>query len=172
LKIESVKLKFKVKKMVYDDSIQFKGSVIDGKVNISEKSSIWFNAVLRGDIEPINIGKCSNIQDNCVLHSSKGYPLNIGNLVSVGHAAVLHGCKIEDNCLIGMNATVLNGAIIRKNSIVGAGAVVTEGREFPENSLIIGMPAKNVRTLNNVEIESITDNANRYVKMAEEKVIK
>ena len=158
--------------MVYADFIQFKGSVIDGEVNISEKSSIWFNAVLRGDIEPINIGKCSNIQDNCVLHSSKGYPLTIGNLVSVGHAAVLHGCKIEDNCLIGMNATVLNGAIIRKNSIVGAGAVVTEGREFPENSLIIGMPAKNVRTLNNVEIESITDNANRYVKIAEEKVIK
>jgi len=158
--------------MVYDDFIQFKGSVIDGEVNISEKSSIWFNAVLRGDIEPINIGKCSNIQDNCVLHSSKGYPLNIGNLVSVGHAAVLHGCKIEDNCLIGMNATVLNGAVIRKNSIVGAGAVVTEGREFPENSLIIGVPAKSVKTLNNDEIESITDNANRYVKMAEEKVIK
>jgi carbonic anhydrase/acetyltransferase-like protein (isoleucine patch superfamily) len=158
--------------MVYDDFIQFKGSVIDGEVNISEKSSIWFNAVLRGDIEPINIGKYSNIQDNCVLHSSKGYPLNIGNLVSVGHAAVLHGCKIEDNCLIGMNATVLNGAVIRKNSIVGAGAVVTEGREFPENSLIIGVPAKSVKTLNNDEIESITDNANRYVKMAEEKVIK
>jgi len=158
--------------MVYDDFIQFKGSVIDGEVNISEKSSIWFNAVLRGDIEPINIGKCSNIQDNCVLHSSKGYPLNIGNLVSVGHAAVLHGCKIEDNCLIGINATVLNGAVIRKNSIVGAGAVVTEGREFPENSLIIGVPAKSVKTLNNDEIESITDNANRYVKMAEEKVIK
>lgn len=158
--------------MVYDDFIQFKGSVIDGEVTISEKSSIWFNAVLRGDIEPIKIGKCSNIQDNCVLHSSKGYPLNIGNFVSVGHAAVLHGCKIEDNCLIGMNATVLNGVIIGKNSIVGAGAVVTEGREFPENSLIIGVPAKNVRTLNNVEIEGITDNANRYVKMAEEKVIK
>jgi carbonic anhydrase/acetyltransferase-like protein (isoleucine patch superfamily) len=172
LKIERVKFNFKVKKMVYDDFIQFKGSVIDGEVNISEKSSIWFNAVLRGDIEPINIGKCSNIQDNCVLHSSKGYPLNIGNLVSVGHAAVLHGCKIEDNCLIGMNATVLNGAVIRKNSIVGAGAVVTEGREFPENSLIIGVPAKSVKTLNNDEIESITDNANRYVKMAEEKVIK
>jgi carbonic anhydrase/acetyltransferase-like protein (isoleucine patch superfamily) len=172
LKIERVKFNFKVKKMVYDDFIQFKGSIIDGEVNISEKSSIWFNAVLRGDIEPINIGKCSNIQDNCVLHSSKGYPLNIGNLVSVGHAAILHGCKIEDNCLIGMNATILNGAVIRKNSIVGAGAVVTEGREFPENSLIIGVPAKSVKTLNNDEIESITDNANRYVKMAEEKVIK
>jgi carbonic anhydrase/acetyltransferase-like protein (isoleucine patch superfamily) len=152
--------------------IQLKGSVIDGDVNISIKSSVWFNAVLRGDIEPITIGKCSNIQDNCVLHSSKGYPLKIGNMVSVGHAAVLHGCEVEDNCLIGMNSTVLNGAVIKKNSIVGAGAVVTEGRKFPENSLILGVPAKNVRTLNEDEIKSIKDNEIRYAKMAEEKVIK
>jgi carbonic anhydrase/acetyltransferase-like protein (isoleucine patch superfamily) len=148
---------------------QFEGSIIDGKVNIKEKSSIWFNAVLRGDIEPINIGRCSNIQDNCVLHSSRGYPLTIGDLVSVGHAAVLHGCKVEDNCLIGMNATVLNGAVVKKNSIVGAGAVVTEGHEFPENSLILGIPAKAVRTLNKDEINNIKDNAIRYAKMAEEK---
>ena len=155
--------------MVNKDFKQFNGSIIDGEVNIKEKSSIWFNAVLRGDIEPINIGSCSNIQDNCVLHSSRGYPLTIGDLVSVGHAAVLHGCKVEDNCLIGMNATVLNGAVVRKNSIVGAGAVVTEGHEFPENSLILGIPAKAVRTLNKDEIGSIKDNAIRYAKMAEEK---
>jgi len=155
--------------MVNKDFKQFNGSIIDGEVNIKEKSSIWFNAVLRGDIEPINIGSCSNIQDNCVLHSSRGYPLTIGDLVSVGHAAVLHGCKVEDNCLIGMNATVLNGAVVRKNSIVGAGAVVTEGHEFPENSLILGIPAKAVRTLNKDEIDSIKDNAIRYAKMAEEK---
>lgn len=151
------------------DFKQFKGSVIDGEVNIKEKSSIWYNAVLRGDIEPINIGRCSNIQDNCVLHSSRGYPLTIGDLVSVGHAAVLHGCKVEDNCLIGMNATVLNGAVVSKNSIVGAGAVVTEGHEFPVNSLILGIPAKAVRTLNKDEIDNIKDNAIRYAKMAEEK---
>ncbi len=155
--------------MVHESVVVFIGTVVDGKVNIGEKSSVWFNAVVRGDIEPLNIGKCSNIQDNCVLHSSKGYPLNIGNLVSVGHAAVLHGCTVEDNCIIGMNATVLNGATIKKNSIVGAGAVVTEGREFPEKSLIIGVPANAVRTLQKDEIENIKDNAVRYVEMARQK---
>ena len=155
--------------MVHESVVVFKGAVVDGKVDIGEKSSVWFNAVLRGDIEPLYIGKCSNIQDSCVLHSSKGYPLNIGNLVSVGHAAVLHGCTVEDNCLIGMNATVLNGAVINKNSIVGAGAVVTEHHEFPANSLIIGIPAKAVRTLQKDEIEHIKDNAVRYVEMARQK---
>lgn len=152
--------------------VVLEGTVIDGNVNINEKSSVWFNAVLRGDIEPLNIGKFSNIQDNCVLHSSKGYPLIIGDHVSVGHAAILHGCTVEDNCLIGMNATVLNGATIKKNSIVGAGAVVTEGREFPEKSLILGVPAKFVRTLQNEEIKNIKDNAINYAKMARNRVIK
>ena len=152
--------------------VVLKGTVIDGNVNINEKSSVWFNAVLRGDIEPLNIGKFSNIQDNCVLHSSKGYPLIIGDHVSVGHAAILHGCTVRDNCLIGMNATVLNGATIKKNSIVGAGAVVTEGREFPEKSLILGVPAKFVRTLQNEEIKNIKDNAINYAKMATNRVIK
>lgn len=144
----------------------FKGSIIKGNVTIAEKSSVWYNAVIRGDIETIKIGKCSNVQDNCVLHSSQGYPLTIGDQVSVGHAAVLHGCDIQDNCLIGMNATVLNGAVIQKNSIVGAGALVTENHEFPENSLIIGVPAKAVRKLNNEEIENITNNAIKYSEMA------
>ena len=152
--------------------VVLEGTVIDGNVNIDEKSSVWFNAVLRGDIEPLNIGKFSNIQDNCVLHSSKGYPLIIGDHVSVGHAAILHGCTVEDNCIIGMNATVLNGATIKKNSIVGAGAVVTEGREFPEKSLILGVPAKSVRTLQNEEIKNIKDNAINYAKMARNRVIK
>jgi carbonic anhydrase/acetyltransferase-like protein (isoleucine patch superfamily) len=84
--------------MENDSVVLLKGAVVDGNVNLHEKSSVWFNAVLRGDIEPLTIGKCSNIQDNCVLHSSKGYPLNIGKMVSVGHAAVLHGCTVEDNC--------------------------------------------------------------------------
>jgi len=157
--------------MVENNIFMFKGAVIDGKVNLDKNSSVWFNSVIRGDIEPINIGKCSNIQDNCVLHSSEGYPLNIGDLVSVGHAAVLHGCTVEDNCLIGMNATVLNGAVIRKNSIVGAGSVVTEGHEFPEQSLILGIPGKAVRKLGNIEIQNIKDNAINYVKMAKKRCI-
>jgi carbonic anhydrase/acetyltransferase-like protein (isoleucine patch superfamily) len=157
--------------MVNNNFFLLKGAVIDGNVNLHEKSSIWFNAVVRGDIEPITIGRCSNIQDNCVLHSSKGYPLNIGNMVSVGHAAVLHGCTVEDKCIIGMNATVLNGAIIKRNSIVAAGAVVTENREFPEGSLILGIPAKAVRKLEKDEIKTIKDTANRYFEMAIKRVI-
>jgi carbonic anhydrase/acetyltransferase-like protein (isoleucine patch superfamily) len=155
--------------MENDDVVLLKGSVVDGNVTLQKKSSVWFNAVLRGDIEPITIGKCSNIQDNCVLHSSKGYPLNIGKMVSVGHAAVLHGCTVEDSCIIGMNATILNGAIIKKNSIVAAGAVVTENREFPEESLIMGIPAKPVRKLKKDEIKTIKDNAIKYVEMAIQK---
>jgi len=152
--------------------IVLEGTILDGNVNIDKKSSVWFNAVLRGDIEPLNIGKFSNIQDNCVLHSSEGYPLTIGDNVSVGHAAVLHGCTVEDNCIIGMNATVLNGATIKKNSIVGAGAVVTEGVDFPEKSLILGLPAKSVRTLQEDEIKIIKDNAVNYAIMARNRVIK
>ncbi len=144
----------------------FKGSHITGKVNIAEQSSIWFNAVIRGDVEKITIGKYSNIQDNCVLHSSKNYPLKIGSYVSIGHGAIVHGATIEDNCLIGMNSTILNGSIIKKNSIIGAGAVVTEGKEFPEKSLVIGVPAKLIRKLETDEIEAIKNNSIKYAEMA------
>ena len=150
-----------------DKSVKtFEGSKIIGNVNIGAKSSIWFNAVLRGDIESITIGKCSNIQDNCVVHSSKNYPVKLGDYVTVGHAAVLHGCEIKDNCLIGMNSTVLNGVKIMKNCIVGAGAVVTEGKEFDEGSLILGTPARAVRKLTDEEIDDIKDHAVRYAKLA------
>ncbi|HMK54178.1 MAG TPA: gamma carbonic anhydrase family protein [Methanobacteriaceae archaeon] len=137
-----------------------------GRVEIGEKSSLWYNAVVRGDIEPITIGKYSNIQDNCVVHSSHGYPLTLGDYVSVGHAAVLHGCQVEDNCLIGMNATILNGSKIGKNSIIGAGAVVTEGKEFPPRSLILGLPARIVGKLDNDKIENIRQNALRYAELS------
>ena len=150
-----------------DKSVKtFEGSKIIGNVKIDAESSIWYNAVLRGDIESITIGKCSNIQDNCVVHSSKNYPVKLGDYVTVGHAAVLHGCEIKDNCLIGMNSTVLNGVKIMKNCIVGAGAVVTEGKEFDEGSLIIGTPARAVRKLTDEEIDNIKDHAVRYAKLA------
>lgn len=123
-----------------DGSVKiFEGAKIIGNVNIDAESSVWFNAVLRGDIDSITMGKYSNVQDNCVIHTSKDHPVKLGDYVSVGHAAVLHGCEIEDNCLIGMNSTVLNGAKIGKNSIIGAGAVVTEGKKFDEGSLILGI---------------------------------
>ncbi len=150
-----------------DKSVKtFEGSKIIGNVKIDAESSIWYNAVLRGDIESITIGKYSNVQDNCVVHSSKNYPVELGDHVTVGHAAVLHGCKIEDNCLIGMNATVLNGAKIMKNCIVGAGALVTERKEFEEGSLILGAPAKAVRKLTDEEIKDIKDHAVRYAQLA------
>jgi len=144
----------------------FDGAKIIGNVKIDIGSSVWYNAVLRGDIEPITIEKYSNVQDNCVVHSSKNFPVKLGNYVSVGHAAVLHGCEIGDNCLIGMNSTVLNGVKIGKNCIVGAGAVVTEGKKFDEGNLILGVPAKSVRKLTNEEIDSIKDNALRYTKLS------
>ena len=142
------------------------GAHLVGCVKMDEHSSVWYNAVLRGDLEPIIIGKYSNIQDNCVLHSSQSYPLELGDYVSVGHAAVLHGCRVKDNCLIGMNATLLNGSQIGKNSIVGAGALVTQDKRFPPGSLILGMPARFVKELTELEQEKILENALRYSELA------
>jgi carbonic anhydrase/acetyltransferase-like protein (isoleucine patch superfamily) len=152
--------------MIHHTVTIFPGAHTIGKVFIGANSSVWYNAVIRGDIETITIGNFSNIQDNCVLHSSHGFPLELGNYVSVGHAAVLHGCKVEDNCVIGMNSTVLNGSHIKKNSIVAAGSVVTEGKIFPEGSLIMGVPARAVREIKKEEFQKIKDNALRYSKLA------
>lgn len=144
----------------------FSGAKIIGEVEIGDHSSIWYNAVVRGDIEPIKIGSYSNIQDNCVIHTSKGFKTTIGDYVSVGHAAVLHGCNIKDNVLVGMNATILNGSTINKDTIIGAGTVITEGKEFPSGSLILGVPGRLIRELTREEIKSIKDNALRYSKLA------
>lgn len=144
------------------------GSHIVGDVKIGENSSVWYNAVIRGDRGPIVIGKNSNIQDNCVIHCADNLTTALGDNVSVGHGAILHGCEIGENVLIGMNATVLNGAKIAKNSVVGAGALVTEGKEFPEKSLILGVPGKLVRKLSLNEIEKIKENALVYVDLAKE----
>ncbi|WP_323736495.1 gamma carbonic anhydrase family protein [Methanosphaera sp. ISO3-F5] len=144
----------------------YDGARIVGDVTLGDHVSIWYNAVVRGDEAPISIGERSNVQDNCVVHVSEGKPVKIGENVSVGHGAIVHGCTIDDNVIIGMGAIVLNGAHISKNSLVGAGALVTENKEFPEGSLIIGSPAKAVRELSEEEIEGIMDNAEEYVKLA------
>lgn len=138
-----------------------------GKAKIEANASVWFNVTMRGDNELITIGENSNVQENCVLHTDPGYPLMIGKNVTVGHQAMLHGCTIGDGSLVGIQAVILNGAKIGKNCLVGAGALVTEGKEFPDNSLIIGSPAKAVRTLTDGDIARMQAGTAIYVKRAQ-----
>jgi len=140
-----------------------KSADVVGKVTLGNYISIWFQTVIRGDVDTITIGDRTNIQDGTVVHVAPGYPTIIGNGVSIGHNAIIHGCEIGDNVLIGMGAIILNGAKIGDNSIVGAGSLVTQGKIYPPNSLIFGSPAKRIRDLNAEEIQSIRDNAEEYL---------
>jgi carbonic anhydrase/acetyltransferase-like protein (isoleucine patch superfamily) len=126
-----------------------------GRVDLAAHSSVWFGAVIRGDTESIHIGEGSNIQDGSVLHADIGQPIRVGKHVTVGHKVMLHGCIIGDESLIGIGAIVLNGAKIGKNCIVGAGSLVTEGKEFPDGSMIMGTPAKVVRSLSPEQIQGL-----------------
>lgn len=138
------------------------GARIVGQVTLHGEVGIWFNAVLRADMASITIGERSNIQDNVTCHVDTNYPLVVGSGVSVGHNAVLHGCTVEDDCLIGMSATVMNGAVIGRNSLVAAGALVTEGSIIPPGSLVAGVPAKVRRELTPDEIQGVINNAEHY----------
>ncbi|MGQ9724257.1 MAG: gamma carbonic anhydrase family protein [Tepidimonas sp.] len=137
-----------------------------GRVTLAEDASVWFGAVLRGDTDPITVGRGSNIQDGSVLHADVGCPLTIGEYVTVGHQVVLHGCTIGDESLIGIGAVVLNGARIGRHCLVGAGALVTEGKAFPDGSMILGSPAKVVRQLTPEQIEGLRSSARHYVENA------
>jgi len=139
-------------------------AVVIGKVRLKSQASVWFGAVLRGDNEWIEIGERSDVQDNCTLHTDPGYPIVVGANSLIGHNVVLHGCRVGDNSLIGMGATVLNGAKIGKNSLVGAGALVTEGKEFPDSSLIVGAPARVIRSLDEKATKMIAEGADIYVR--------
>lgn len=141
-----------------------KSADVVGKVKLGNFISVWFQVVLRGDVDSITIGDRTNIQDGTVVHVAAGYPTIIGEGVSIGHKAIIHGCEIGDNVLVGMGAIILNGAKIGENSIVGAGSLVTQGKVFPPNSLIMGSPAKVVRELKPEEIQSIRDNAEEYLE--------
>src|SRR5271154_1127683 len=135
-----------------------------GKVRMQADSSVWFGAVLRGDNEWIEPGERSQIQDNATLHTDMGFPLTIGPDCVIGHNVILHGCTIGANALIGMGAIVLNGARIGAGSLVGAGALITEGKSFPERSLIVGAPARAVRTLDDAAVQAIAGGADFYVR--------
>ena len=137
-----------------------------GQVVLKAESSIWFGAVLRGDNEPITLGEGSNIQENSVLHTDMGFPLTIGAGCTIGHNAILHGCTIGNNSLVGMGAIVLNGAVIGENCLIGAGALVTEGKQIPDNSLVVGSPAKVVRTLDADAVAALRLSASHYVENA------
>jgi len=139
-------------------------AAVVGKVRLKSDSSVWFGAVLRGDNEWIELGERSQIQDNATLHTDIGFPLVIGPDCVIGHNVILHGCTIGANCLIGMGAIVLNGAKIGANSLVGAGALITEGKTFPEGSLIVGAPARAVRSLDDAAIKMIAGGADIYVR--------
>ena len=142
------------------------GAQIVGDVTIGEQSSVWFNAVLRGDAEAIRIGRRTNIQDNCVLHADPGFPCILGDGVTVGHGAVVHGATVGDNVVVGMHAVIMNGASVGENSIIAAGAIVTEGTEIPSGSLVMGMPGKIKRQLTVEEVERNRASAAHYVENA------
>ena len=141
-------------------------SVVIGDVTLHAGASVWYGAVLRADFGPIVIGANSNIQDNCTLHVDPGFPITVGERVSVGHNAVLHGATVEDDCLIGMGATVLNGAVIGAGSLVAAQALVPQGMRVPPGSLVAGVPAKVKRPLTEEERQGITLNGTVYVDLA------
>ena len=137
-------------------------ATIIGDVILEKNTSIWFNATLRGDIENIQIGEGSNVQDGSVLHTDPGYPLKIGKNVTVGHLVMLHGCTIGDNSLIGIGAVILNNVKIGKNCIIGAKSLITENKEIPDNSLVVGSPGRVIRKVTDEEVKAIMKNSIRY----------
>ena len=143
-------------------------ATVIGEVVVQADASVFYGAVIRADLAAVRLGAGSNLQDNVVVHTDTGFPALIGNGVSVGHAAVIHGCTVEDHCLIGMNATVLNGALIGAGSLVAGGAVVLEGTRIPPRSLVAGVPGKVRRTLTDQEYDKVVRNAEIYVELAAE----
>jgi carbonic anhydrase/acetyltransferase-like protein (isoleucine patch superfamily) len=155
--------------VIHPDAFIAPGAQVMGKVSLGEGSSVWFGSILRADIAPITIGRFTNIQDGCVLHVSANFPLVVGDYVSVGHRAVLHGCHIANGVLVGIGAVVLDGAKIGEGSIVGAGAVVPPGAKVPPHSLVLGVPGKIVRQVTPAEVEKNRERAERYASLWREK---
>lgn len=147
------------------------GAFVVGDVVIGENSSVWYNAVLRGDMAQIVIGKNTNVQDGCILHTDPGSQLRLGDYVTVGHGAILHGCTVQEGSLVGMGAIVLDGAVIGRNCLIGAGALVTRRTVVPDGSLVLGNPAKIKRSLSAKEQENLRDNAYEYIALAQKMLV-
>lgn len=157
---------------IHDSVFLASGSKIIGDVVIGEFSSVWYNCVIRGDVNYIRIGDLTNIQDCSMLHvTNNTFPLILGNKITVGHSVTLHGCTIKDLCLIGMNSTILDGAVIEENSMVAAGSVVRQGFVVPSKTLVAGVPAKIIRNLTDAEIEDINASAFRYKEYSEKTIL-
>lgn len=148
------------------------GAYVTGDVTIGENVGVWYNAVIRADMAPIIIGDNSNIQDNCTLHTGTGFPLTVGNGVTIGHNAVVHGCTVGDNTTIGMGSIILNGAKVGKNCIIGAGSLVTGKMKIPDNTMAFGNPVKVIRKLTDEEIEGNRKNAEKYVELMKQQTAK
>ena len=159
---------YKTLRQTDGDVVLLPGARVNGKVELGAGCSVWYNAVIRGDEAPITVGENTNIQDNCTLHTSFGHPLRVGNGVTVGHNAILHGCAVGDNTLIGMGAIVLDGAVIGRDCIVGAGALVTKGTVVPDGTMALGTPAKVRRSLTSEEIKSNRASGEHYTRLKEQ----
>ncbi len=153
---------------IHESVYRAEGVRIVGDVTIKEGSSVWYNAVIRGDTNSITVGKGTNIQDGAIFHVDKNHPLTVGNGVSVGHGAILHGCTVGDHTLVGMGAIVLSGAQVGRGCIIGAGAVVTGKQVIPDGMLVLGNPSRIIRPLTGAEKQEIRDNTGRYEKLARE----
>jgi len=153
------------KTKIHENTFIAESADILGDVTIGEMSSMWYGSVARGDMSYIIVGKCTNIQDNATLHVDTNQPCEIGDYTTVGHNAIIHGCKIGNNCLIGMGSIILNGAIIGDNCIIGAGSLITEGAIIQANSLVMGSPGKVRREVREEEIKTVKNNALRYEEL-------
>ena len=151
-------------RLIGDEHFVAENATVIGNVELHDRSSVWFNVVIRGDNDPIVIGEGSNIQDGSVLHTDPGFSLTLGKDVTVGHKAMLHGCEVGDGSLIGINAVVLNGVKIGKGCLIGANSLVPEGMDIPDFSLVVGSPAKIKRTLSAEQVEGLKENAHHYVE--------
>lgn len=150
------------------DLFRARGSILVGQISFGKNCSVWYNTVIRADKATIEIGDNCNIQDNCVVHVDEGHAVRLGDNVTVGHSAIIHGCSIGDNSLVGMGAIIMNDAVIGKNCIIAAGALVTQGTIIPDGSMVMGSPGKIRRTLTGEEIEANLHNADHYVEISRE----